>query len=201
VGRHALSPRRPYSRVFLAPSRRHLRIRFGNKVHPAVRSSILGHRVSGSAIRSGGMPALVHAVIASSRRQERDFHSARPRLLWKTLFSTSLLRSHYKGTAGERPERRSGGRDGRARWLVRLPEASWQKSDKRKKKSATPPGSLRPVCARPRRSSPFSRLFALLRSMSIFVPGFAITPTAFSATLTHRADPFSDEDLFSRFSR
>jgi len=112
VGRHALSPRRPYSRVFLAPSRRHLRIRFGNKVHPAVRSSILGHRVSGSAIRSGGMPALAHAVIAASRGQERDFHSARPRLLWKTLFSTSLLRSHYKSSAETQLERRLSGRNG-----------------------------------------------------------------------------------------
>ncbi len=34
-----------------------------------------------------------------------------------------------------------------------------------------------------------------LRSMSIFVPGFAITRTAFSARLTYRADPLSDEDF------
>src|SRR5579864_5301413 len=102
----ALPPRRPYSRVFLAPSRRHLRIRFGSKVHSAARSSILGHRVSGNAIRNGGVPALVHSAIAGSFGQERDFHSARPRLLWKTLISTSLLRSHYKGNAGMRPERR-----------------------------------------------------------------------------------------------
>src|SRR5579864_3204231 len=94
----ALPPRRPYSRVFLAPSRRHLRIRFGSKVHSAARSSILGHRVSGNAIRNGGVPALVHSAIAGSFGQERDFHSARPRLLWKTLISTSLLRSHYKAT-------------------------------------------------------------------------------------------------------
>jgi hypothetical protein len=113
VGRHALSPRRPYSRVFLAHSRRHLRIRFGNKVHPAARSSILGHRVSGNAIRSGGMPALVYAAIKGNPGQERDFHSARPRRLWKTLSSTSLLRSHYKGNAGMRPERRLSGRNGR----------------------------------------------------------------------------------------
>jgi len=57
------------------------------------------------------MPALAHAVIAASRGQERDFHSARPRLLWKTLFSTSLLRSHYKASAGKQAERRLRGQD------------------------------------------------------------------------------------------
>src|ERR1700694_166103 len=65
-GQAALPPRRPYSRVFLAHSRRHLRIRFGSKVHSAARSSILGHRVSGNAIRNGGVPALVYAAIAGS---------------------------------------------------------------------------------------------------------------------------------------
>lgn len=35
-----------------------------------------------------------------------------------------------------------------------------------------------------------------LRSMSIFVPGFAITRTAMrKARMPYRADPFSDEDL------
>ena len=62
--------------------------------------------MSGNAIRNGGVPALVHTAIASSFEQECDFHSALPRLLWKTLISTSLLRSHYKGYAGMRPERR-----------------------------------------------------------------------------------------------
>ena len=112
-GQAALPPRRPYSRVFLAHSRRHLRIRFGSKVHSAARSSILGHRVSGNAIRSGGMPALVHTDIAASTGQEPDFHSPQPRRLWKTLSSTSLLRSHYKGNVGMRPERRcKSGMDG-----------------------------------------------------------------------------------------
>jgi hypothetical protein len=46
---------------------------FGSKVHPAARSSILGHRVSGNAIRSGGMPALVKAATSVSRGQERLF--------------------------------------------------------------------------------------------------------------------------------
>lgn len=96
---------------------------FGSKVHPATRSSILGHRVSGKAIRSGGAPALIHAGKICRRRQGRDFHSARPRRLWKNPFSTSLLRSHYKGAAEVRPERRLRGRDsaGASESLARSP--------------------------------------------------------------------------------
>jgi len=85
---------------------------FGSKVHPTARSSILGHRVSGNAIRSGGVPALIHAGKICRRRQGRDFHSARPRRLWKNPFSTSLLRSHYKGYAEVRLERRLKRRNG-----------------------------------------------------------------------------------------
>jgi hypothetical protein len=81
-------------------------------VHPAARSSTLGHRVSGNAIRSGGVPALAHAATCASREQARLFHSARPRRLWKNPFLTSLLRSHYNGNAGMRPERRLSGRNG-----------------------------------------------------------------------------------------
>lgn len=52
------------------------------------------------------MPAQVHAGRMRRRRQGPDFHSARPRRLWNTPFSRSLLRSHYKGNAELRPERR-----------------------------------------------------------------------------------------------
>jgi len=99
-----------------------------------------------------------------------------------------------QGNAGERPEHRSGGRNGRVRESGSPPESFRHQSDKRKNLLA-PPDLLRPVCARPRRSSPLSHLSALSGSMSIFVPGFAITSTAFSAKRPYRADPFSDEDL------
>ena len=116
-GQATLPPRRPYSRVFLAHSRRHLRIRFGCKVHFAARSSILGHRVSGNAIRNGKVPALVHVVTYRRWGQGRDFHNARPRLLCKSQISISLLRSHYK--IGQRRDG-TGASTQRSEWPGRL---------------------------------------------------------------------------------
>ena len=94
MGQQPLPPRKPYSKVLISQTTSENSFR--SKVHPAARSSTDGHRVSARTIRSGGVPAQVHNGKIRSCRQGRDFHSALPRLLWKILLSTSLLRSHYK---------------------------------------------------------------------------------------------------------
>jgi len=97
--RRPLPPRRPYSRVLISQLQTTSENSFGSKVHPAARSSILGHRVSGNAIRSGGVPALVHAGKICRRRQGCVFHSARPRQLWKTLSQHLAFGATINGNA------------------------------------------------------------------------------------------------------
>jgi hypothetical protein len=98
--RRPLAPRRPYSRVLISQLQTTSENSFGSKVHPAARSSILGHRVSGNAIRSGGVPALVHAGKICRRRQGCVFHSARPRQLWKTLSQHLSFGATIRATQG-----------------------------------------------------------------------------------------------------
>ena len=62
AARHALLPRRPYSRV-LTFARLHLSIRFGNKADPTAPSSDGRHRVSGSGISSCGAPTRINNML------------------------------------------------------------------------------------------------------------------------------------------
>ena len=70
--RRALFPRRPYSRVLLFGTRRPLRIRSGNKAHPAARSSTNRHRVchAGRFVAAGCL-LVFYPGIAVSKRQDR----------------------------------------------------------------------------------------------------------------------------------
>src|ERR1017187_4617608 len=91
-GRRTLLPRETYSS--LQTSRRYLRIRLGNKAHPAARDSRAKRRAFVRATRSNGVPAALNSLsdfapVGTTPDREDDsrflvFHRSLGRRLWKT---------------------------------------------------------------------------------------------------------------------
>ena len=80
-----MPPRRPYRRVFLAISRRHLRIRLEAKCIPPFGALPSDIECRATRFVAAGCLPLSKLPYSASREQERLFHSSRPRRLWKTL--------------------------------------------------------------------------------------------------------------------
>jgi len=116
-----LFPRRPYSRVLLAHTRRLLRIRSGNKADPRLGSLRLDIQCRDQPFVAAGC-LLSQRCHGRSTRNKSAFSTAhRSRRLWKTLTQTSLLWSHYKDQrrkAGQQARPGGLGNSGRSRSLL-----------------------------------------------------------------------------------
>jgi hypothetical protein len=98
--RRPLPPRRPYSRVLIASSRRHLRIRLEAKCIPPLGALSSDIECRATRFVAAGCLPLSKLPYSASRGQERLFHSARPRRLWKTLSQHLSFGATIRATQG-----------------------------------------------------------------------------------------------------